>query len=54
MMTNNAIFGGSGSEQASQEANIETCPVCHGPGKLADVKIVHDQAFADFLGEFIP
>ena len=28
--------------------------VCHGPGKIADVKLVHDQAFANFLGEFIP
>jgi OmcA/MtrC family decaheme c-type cytochrome len=54
MANNGAIFGGTGSEQVVQEGNIEACPVCHGPGKLADVKLVHDQAFADFLGEFIP
>jgi len=54
-MTNNgAIFGGAGSEQVVQEGNLEACPVCHGPGKLADVKLVHDQAFQDFLGEIIP
>jgi OmcA/MtrC family decaheme c-type cytochrome len=54
MSDNGAIFGGAGSEQAAQEGNIEACPVCHGPGKLADVKLVHDEAFANFLGEFIP
>jgi OmcA/MtrC family decaheme c-type cytochrome len=54
MLNNGALLGGPGSEQAAQEANIESCPVCHGPGKLADVKLVHDQAFADFLGEIIP
>lgn len=43
-----------GFDQNFQEGNIESCPVCHGPGKLADVKLVHDEAFADFLGEFIP
>jgi OmcA/MtrC family decaheme c-type cytochrome len=54
MLDNGAIFGGAGSEQVVQEGNIESCPVCHGPGKLADVKLVHDEAFARFLGEFIP
>lgn len=60
MMQNGGIMGGASeltgvdAEQAAQEANIEGCPVCHGPGKIADVKLVHDQAFADFLGEFIP
>ena len=54
MLNNGAIFGGAGSEQAIQAGNIESCPVCHGPGKLADIKLVHDQAFADFLGDFIP
>ena len=54
MTQNGAILGGAGSEQVVQAGNIEGCPVCHGPGKLADVKLVHDQAFADFLGEFIP
>jgi OmcA/MtrC family decaheme c-type cytochrome len=54
MLNNGAILGGAGSEQVVQEGNIESCPVCHGPGKLADVKLVHDEAFANFLGEFIP
>ena len=59
MSQNGGILGGDGSEQPLQESNamagnFEGCPVCHGPGRLADVKLVHDQAFADFLGEFIP
>ena len=54
MLNNGAIFGGASSEQVVQEGNIESCPVCHGPGKLADVKLVHDEAFAEFLGEIIP
>jgi OmcA/MtrC family decaheme c-type cytochrome len=54
MLDNGAILGGAGSEQAVQEGNIESCPLCHGPGKLADVKLVHDEAFEEFLGEFIP
>jgi OmcA/MtrC family decaheme c-type cytochrome len=54
MADNGGIFGGVGSEQLVQEGNIEACPICHGPGKLADVKLVHDEAFANFLGEFIP
>ncbi|MFZ0469608.1 MAG: OmcA/MtrC family decaheme c-type cytochrome [Thiogranum sp.] len=54
MLNNGAILGGAGSEQVVQEGNIESCPVCHGPGKLADVKLVHDEAFENFLGEFIP
>ncbi len=54
MTQNGAIFGGAGSNQAAQAGNIEGCPVCHGPGTIADVKLVHDQAFADFLGEIIP
>jgi len=54
MLNNGAILGGAGSEQVVQEGNIESCPVCHGPGKLADVKLVHDEAFESFLGEIIP
>ena len=37
-----AIFGGAGSEQAVQETNFEACVGCHGPGRLADVELVHD------------
>ena len=54
MLNNGAILGGAGSEQVVQEGNIESCPVCHGPGKLADVELVHDEAFEEFLGEIIP
>jgi OmcA/MtrC family decaheme c-type cytochrome len=54
MTQNGAILDGAGSEQLAQSGNIEGCPVCHGPGKIADVKLVHDEAFANFLGEFIP
>jgi len=54
MSDNGGIFGEAGSEQLAQEGNVESCPLCHGPGKLVDVKLVHDQAFANFLGEFIP
>jgi hypothetical protein len=54
MADNGGIFGGVGSEQVVQEGNIEACPVCHGPGKIADVKLVHDEAFAKFLGEIVP
>jgi OmcA/MtrC family decaheme c-type cytochrome len=54
MLNNGAILGGAGSEQVVQEGNIESCPVCHGPGKLADVELVHNEAFASFLGEIIP
>ena len=53
--TFNAATGQKGGfNQVAQEGNVEACPVCHGPGKLADVKLVHDEAFAEFLGEFIP
>lgn len=54
MQDNNGIFGGMGSEQLVQEASLESCSVCHGPGRIADVKFVHDEAFADFWGEVIP
>ena len=59
MSQNGAVFGGPGTTQddletAALAGNFEGCPVCHGPGRLADVKLVHDQAFANFLGEFIP
>jgi OmcA/MtrC family decaheme c-type cytochrome len=42
MADNGALLGGSGSEQAAQEGNVEICPVCHGPGRLADVEVVHN------------
>jgi OmcA/MtrC family decaheme c-type cytochrome len=54
MSQNGALLGGTGSEQAVQETNIEGCPVCHGAGKLVDVEFVHDQAFENFIGDLIP
>jgi OmcA/MtrC family decaheme c-type cytochrome len=63
MENNGALFGTfdvekgrivNGFEQVIQAGNVEACPVCHGPGKLADVKLVHNEAFAEFLGEIIP
>lgn len=54
MTDNNGIFGGPGSEQTVQVANLESCAVCHGPGKVADVKLVHDEAFEGFWNTVIP
>ncbi len=28
--------------EPTQENNVEACPVCHGPGKVADVSVVHN------------
>jgi cytochrome c553 len=25
-------------------SSVETCAICHGPGAVADVKVVHDLA----------
>jgi OmcA/MtrC family decaheme c-type cytochrome len=47
MTLNGALFGAT---QATIESNYETCPVCHGPGKIASVEYVHSQQF----GEDIP
>jgi OmcA/MtrC family decaheme c-type cytochrome len=49
-----AILGGPGSEQAVQENHLEICSLCHGPGRSADVKKVHDKATAEAFGELIP
>lgn len=38
-----------GPAQDFLEGNVETCPVCHRPGKLAEVELVHDEAFESFL-----
>lgn len=38
MELNGAIFGDT---QANIAAGYETCAVCHGPGRTADVKVVH-------------
>ncbi len=47
MKLNGALFGVT---QAAIEANVETCAVCHGPGKIASVELVHSSGF----GEDIP
>ncbi len=66
MMGNSAQIGASpvsplltsgkmdGVTQAVLEGNVEACPVCHGPGKDADVKVVHDIATAKALREYFP
>jgi OmcA/MtrC family decaheme c-type cytochrome len=38
MMQNGALFA---SMQSVIGSNYETCAICHGPGALADVKVVH-------------
>jgi len=47
MTLNGALFGAT---QATIESNLESCAVCHGPGKIASVEFVHSQQF----GEDIP
>ena len=47
MKQNGALFGAT---QSQIESNYETCAVCHGPGKIASVELVHSQQF----GEDIP
>jgi len=27
--------------QSIGSSNLETCAVCHGPGKMADIQVVH-------------
>jgi OmcA/MtrC family decaheme c-type cytochrome len=47
MMTNGALFDAT---QAVISANVEACAVCHAPGKIASVELVHQGDF----GEDIP
>ncbi len=47
MTLNGALFGAT---QATIESNLESCAICHGPGKIASVEFVHSQQF----GENIP
>lgn len=47
MIQNGGLFGVT---QSVLESNYETCALCHGPGKLASVELVHSKGF----GEEIP
>jgi putative intracellular protease/amidase len=38
------IQNGANFQQASGDPNQEVCSICHGPGKLADVGVVHGVA----------
>jgi len=40
--TGGALFGAT---QATLVGNLETCALCHGPGKIASVEFVHDPDF---------
>jgi len=47
MVINGALFGAT---QTDIMNNIETCVICHGPGRIASVEFVHSKGF----GENIP
>jgi hypothetical protein len=38
MQQNGGLFS---STQAAIGTNIEQCVICHGPGRVVDVKVVH-------------
>lgn len=41
MLMNGAAFSATQSDITNYSGSFETCAICHGPGKLADVKLVH-------------
>lgn len=44
MEDNGGLFAAT---QATIDANVEACEVCHGPGKIASVDFVHAEGFAE-------
>jgi OmcA/MtrC family decaheme c-type cytochrome len=43
MQQNGGDFNaGKAADGTMISSQIETCPVCHGPGRTADVKIMHE------------
>jgi mono/diheme cytochrome c family protein len=43
MMQNGGSFTAL-KNASSQVVSTETCSICHGPGAIADVKVVHNVA----------
>jgi hypothetical protein len=41
MQDNGANFADTQANITNNVNSYETCPVCHGPGRTADVKVIH-------------
>jgi OmcA/MtrC family decaheme c-type cytochrome len=44
MVSEGGTFNGGKTLDGQLVGPVETCSVCHGPGRIADVKLVHDIA----------